>query len=83
MGLGPHDPDLLEVEMVEEELEELEVLMADMAGGPLAVGLAADFIAAAGFQMAAVVPGQQEPEIQDFVFEDDLDVEEGGVIMQA
>ncbi|KAL1815541.1 hypothetical protein ACET3Z_018115 [Daucus carota] len=47
-----------------------------MAGGPLAVGLAADFLTAAGFQMAAVAPGQQEPEIQDFVFEDDLDVEE-------
>ncbi|WOH01215.1 hypothetical protein DCAR_0520596 [Daucus carota subsp. sativus] len=57
--------------------------MADMAGGPLAVGLATDFLAEAGFQMAAVVPGQQEPEIQDFVFEDDLDVEDGGVIMQA
>ena len=81
IGLGPHDPDLIEAEMVEEELELLEVALAAAPQGPMEVGLAADFLAGAAFQMAPHAPDHQEAEIQDFIFEDDVEVEEGGVVM--
>ncbi|WOG91928.1 hypothetical protein DCAR_0311183 [Daucus carota subsp. sativus] len=80
IGLGPHDPDLIEAEMVEEELELLEVALA-APQGPMEVGLAADFLAGAAFQMAPNAPDHQEAEIQDFIFEDDVEVEEEGVVM--
>ncbi|WOH08473.1 hypothetical protein DCAR_0727914 [Daucus carota subsp. sativus] len=63
--------------MVEEELEQLEVLMANEEDGPLAVGLAANFLNMAGFQLAPLVPANQEPDLQDIVYEDDLDAEDG------
>ncbi|WOH13125.1 hypothetical protein DCAR_0832634 [Daucus carota subsp. sativus] len=57
--------------------------MADEAGGPMAAGLAAEFLMVAGFQLAPLEPGNQEEEIHDFVYEDDLDVEDGAVVMQV
>lgn len=78
IGLGPHDQDLIEAEMVEEELEQLEVALA-APHGPMEVGLAANFLAGAAFQLAPQAPENQEAEIHNFVFEDDLDIEEGGV----
>ncbi|KAL1804183.1 hypothetical protein ACET3Z_032830 [Daucus carota] len=69
--------------MNEEEMLQLEAVMADGAGGPMEAGLAADFLMVAGFQLAPLDPGHQEEEIHDFVSEDDLDVEDGAVVMQA
>uniref|UniRef100_A0A161WSL8 Uncharacterized protein n=1 Tax=Daucus carota subsp. sativus TaxID=79200 RepID=A0A161WSL8_DAUCS len=83
IGLGPHDPELLEAEMNEEDMLQLEAVMADGAGGPMEAGMAADFLMVAGFQLAPLDPGHQEEEIHDFVYEDDLDVEDGAVVMQA
>ncbi|WOH02020.1 hypothetical protein DCAR_0521407 [Daucus carota subsp. sativus] len=83
IGLGPHDPEFLEAEMAEDELEQLEVVMANVDDGPLVLGLAATFLGVAGFQLAPPVPENQEPDIQDVAYEDDLDVVDGAVIMQA
>ena len=69
--------------MAEDELEQLEVVMANVDDGPLVLGLAAIFLGVAGFQLAPPVPDHQEPDIQDVAYEDDLDVEDGAVIMQA
>ena len=83
LGLGPHDPDFLEMEMAEVEMEQLEVLMANEVDGPLVAGRAATFLAAARFQLAPPVQANQEQGFQDVAYEDDLDMDEGAVVMQA
>ncbi|WOH02709.1 hypothetical protein DCAR_0522098 [Daucus carota subsp. sativus] len=83
LGLGPHDPDFLEMEMAEVEMEQLEVLMANEVDGPLVAGRAATFLAAARFQLAPPVQANQEQDFQDVAYEDDLDMDEGAVVMQA
>ncbi|KAL1807787.1 hypothetical protein ACET3Z_004293 [Daucus carota] len=83
IGLGPHDPEFLEVEMGEAEMEDLEAVMANEVDGPLVMGRAANFLRAAGFQLALPVQAHQEQDLHDIVYEDDLDAEEGGMVMQA
>ncbi|WOH12727.1 hypothetical protein DCAR_0832235 [Daucus carota subsp. sativus] len=83
IGLGPHDPEFLEVELVEAEMEDLEAIMANEVDGPLVIGPAATFLRDAGFQLAPPAQAHQEEDLHDFVYEDDLDAEEGGMVMQA
>ena len=56
---------------------------ANEVDGPLVIGHAANFLRAAGFQLAPPVQAHQEQDLHDIVYEDELDAEDGGMIHVA